>query len=164
VLIVSLAIFAQGALAAGSVEISTSFGASSVPLRGSTSLKFTIFNTSKSLAVAGVGFKDALPSGLVVSSPSVLNDACEGHPSAVPGSSEVSLSEASLPPGVVCFLTVNVRAIASGVQTNSVTVTSEAGTGNTSIGSITVQSLPPILEAGCSGSTGDPISLADAIA
>ncbi len=77
--------------------IAKSFGAASIPLNGSTSLSFTINNANTTTALTGVGFTDALPAGLVVSTPNGLTGSCGGGTiTAVAGSGSVSLTGASL--------------------------------------------------------------------
>jgi hypothetical protein len=45
------------------------FGASAIPLNGSTSLTFTIANPNASNSLSGVALTDALSAGLVVATP-----------------------------------------------------------------------------------------------
>src|SRR5258707_7704834 len=55
-----------------------SFGAASIALGASTSLSFTINNPNTATSLTGIGFGDALPSGLVVSTPNALTGTCGG--------------------------------------------------------------------------------------
>ena len=125
------------------------FGASSIPLNGTTPLTFTITNPSvNTISLTGVGFTDTLPGGLVVATPSGLSTTCSGTPTAVASSSSVSLSSATLTSHASCTLSVNVKGTSAGLQNNSVTVNSTtAGTGNTSNASITVVAPPTIAKA-----------------
>ena len=73
--------------------IAKAFGASSIPLNGSTSLSFTITNPNTSVALTGVGFSDTLPAGLVVSTPNGLTGTCgAGTITATAGTNVISLS------------------------------------------------------------------------
>jgi fimbrial isopeptide formation D2 family protein len=126
-----------------------SFGAASVQLNGSTSLSFTITNpAANSGSLTGIAFTDSLPAGVVVATPSGLNNGCGGTATAVAGSSSVSLSGATLTSNTSCAISVNVTGTSAGVKNNSVTVTStETGQGNTSNASITVVARPAISKA-----------------
>jgi DNA-binding beta-propeller fold protein YncE len=122
-------------------EISTHFGAASIPVNGSTSLSFSIGNPNSAnsgIGLAGVGFSDALPVGLVVATPSGLSGDCGGTVSAAAGSSSVSLSEGSLPAGTVCTISMHVTGTWGGRKSNSVTVVGGGLTGNTSTAAMTV--------------------------
>ena len=145
-----------GGTASASITVATpptivkSFGASSIPLNGSTSLSFTITNPSaNTTSLTGVGFTDNLPAGLVVATPNNgLNNVCGGTASAVAGSTSVSLSSATLTTNTSCTFSVNVTGITAGQQNNSVSVTSnEGGTGNTATASILVVAPPSISKA-----------------
>ena len=126
------------------VSISKAFGAASIPLNGVTSLTFTISNPNSSSA-SGIAFTDSLPAGLIVATPSNLNNTCGGTATAVPGSGSVSLAGGTLGASSSCAVSVNIQGTTAGVKNNSVTVSStEGGTGNTSNASITVVSPPGI--------------------
>jgi hypothetical protein len=118
--------------------ITKTFGASTIPLNGSTSLSFTITNPNAAVSLSGVAFMDTLPAGMVVATPNGLSTTC-GPTTAVAGSGSVSLSAGSLAGGASCTISLNVTGTTSGTKNNSVTVTStEGGTGNTSNASLTV--------------------------
>src|SRR5205085_1363445 len=129
-------------------SISKTFGAASVPLNGVTSLTFNIQNPNAGTALTGVSFTDNLPAGLVVASTPNLNNTCGGTPTAVGGSSSVSLSGGTLAASASCTVSVDVQGTTAGVKNNSVQVTStEGGTGNTSNASLTVIAPPTISKA-----------------
>jgi len=64
--------------------LAMSFGVSSVPLGGSTTLSFTVTNPNATVALTGVGFSDTLPSGLMVSTPNGIAGSCGGGRSRPP--------------------------------------------------------------------------------
>ncbi|HWG50105.1 MAG TPA: hypothetical protein VN669_10450 [Candidatus Acidoferrales bacterium] len=129
-------------------SITKTFGATTIPLKGTTSLTFSISNPNTTLALSGIAFSDNLPAGLVVASTPNLSNACGGTATAVGGSGSVSLSAGTLAAGASCTVSVNVQGTTAGVKNNSVQVTStEAGTGNTSNASLTVVSPPAITKA-----------------
>ncbi len=130
------------------LTITKVFGASTIPLNGTTSLSFTLTSTNANLTLNGVAFTDSLPAGLVVATPSNLNNTCSGTATAIAGSGSVSLTGSSLAPGATCTVSVNVTGTTGGVKNNSVQVSStNGGTGNTSNASITVASPPVIIKA-----------------
>src|SRR5439155_14795200 len=108
--------------AAAPPTISKHFGASGIPLNGTTSLSFAIGNPNPGV-VTGLGFTDSLPAGLVVANPNGLSAGCDpGTVTASPGSSSVSLSGGSVPGSSVCGISVNVTGTGAGDKTNSVTI------------------------------------------
>jgi uncharacterized repeat protein (TIGR01451 family) len=122
-------------------SIAESFGAATLGLATSTSLTFTISNSNSALALAGVAFTDALPSGLVVSTPNALTGSCgTGVITATAGSQSVTLSAGAIAASATCTFSVNVTAAAAGNQTNTTgAITStNAGTGNAASASINV--------------------------
>ncbi|HZP66698.1 MAG TPA: DUF11 domain-containing protein [Rudaea sp.] len=127
------------------------FGASSVPLNGTTSLTFTITNpAANTVALSGVAFSDPLPSGLVVATPNGLAGSCGGGTiTATAGSGTVTLSGATLAASGSCNFSVNVAGTAAGTQTNTTgNVTStNGGTGNTATASVIVVAPPSIAKS-----------------
>ena len=59
----------------------------------------------------------------------------------------MSLSGGSLAASASCSVVVNVKGTSGGIKTNSVTVSSDAGTGNTATASLTVVAPPVIIKA-----------------
>ena len=121
--------------------ISKSFGASSVPVGGTTSLSFTIANPNGAASLTGVGFTDNLPAGLVVSTPNGLSGPCGGGTiTATAGSGGISLSGATLGANSTCTFQVNVTGTTAGVKNNTTSaVTSiEGGNGNVATATLTV--------------------------
>jgi hypothetical protein len=131
-------------------SISKVFGATSVPLNGTTSLTFTITNPNSGTGLSGVGFTDNLPAGLEVANPNGLNGSCgAGTITATAGSSSVGLSGATLGASGTCSFAVDVTGKTLGVKNNtSGAVTStEGGTGNTAFDSLFVGDKPTITKA-----------------
>jgi arabinogalactan endo-1,4-beta-galactosidase len=121
--------------------IGKTFGGASVALNGNTTLTFTLSNPNNSVSLSGIGFTDAMPSGLTVSSPNGLTGTCGGGTiTAASGSSSVSLSGAALAAGTSCTFTVNVVGTTAGAQNNvtSAVTSTEAGNGATASAQITV--------------------------
>jgi uncharacterized repeat protein (TIGR01451 family) len=116
----------RGTGAVTSQTISKAFGASFIPLGGSTSLSIAIANPSANLTLTGVAFTDSLP--------------------AAAGASSVSLATATLAVSSSCTISLDITGTTAGLKNNTVTITSiEAGTGNTANTSVTVTVPPPDL-------------------
>ena len=131
------------AVAQSSPLISKSYGAASLVVGQSTSLTFEIVATD---ALTGVGFTDSLPDGLVVESPNGFTgfnptDGCAGGTvTATPGSGSIRLSGAKLAASTSgrCSFSVDVVGTQPGSWSNTVTVLSDTGPGNTSSAAIMV--------------------------
>ena len=126
--------------------ISKSFFAESIPLGGQTLVSFTVTNPNPGSSLTGVGFTDNLPSGLVVDTPGnpVVGTCGRGTITAVPASSVISLSGATLIPGASCTFSVGVTGVASGPQLNTTgkVTSNEAGTGNSATAALSVNGCP----------------------
>ena len=130
------------------LSIAKAFGAGTVPLSGTTSLTFTITNPSAT-AQSGVAFADTFPSGLVVSTPNGLSNACGGTATAAAAGSSISLTGGSIAAGSSCKVVVNVTGTTAGDKSNtSGPVSSAPGlTGNTASATLTVVAPPSIAKA-----------------
>lgn len=131
-------------------QIAKSFGASFIPVGGTTTVTFTITNPAANPgALTTITFIDSLPSGMVVVNPPVPTNTCSGSVTAVNGSGTISLGGASIAtPGNTCQVQATVMATTAGVKNNSVTVSSgNGGTGNTAMASITVANPPTVSKA-----------------
>ncbi len=98
--------------------VTKTFGAATIPLNGSTSASFTVTNPNGT-PMTGISFSDALPSGLVVSTPNGLSTTCLGLITASAGSNLISFSGGTLAANGSCSFSVNVTGIASGTQNNT---------------------------------------------
>jgi hypothetical protein len=124
--------------------ISKAFGAATVPANGTTSLSFAISNPTAT-PLTGVGFSDALPAGLVVSTPNNLTGSCGGGViTATAGGANISLAGATLPGNGSCAFLVNVTGTTSGTKVNTTgPVTAiESGPGATASASLAVGAVP----------------------
>ena len=100
--------------------VAKAFGTASLPLTGSTTLTFNVANPNAGAALAGVGFTDNLPAGLVVATPNGLSGSCGGGTiAATAGSNTVSLSGAMLAASSNCAFAVNVTGVVAGVKDNT---------------------------------------------
>ena len=122
-------------------QIVKTFGVSSIPLDGVTSLTFSISNPNSGSSLSGISFTDSFPAGLAVAGINNLtNNGCGGTLTGAAGTSSVSLAGGTLAGGASCSVSLNVTGTAAGTINNSVTVSStQAGAGNTSTASLVVQ-------------------------
>jgi len=121
--------------------ISKTFGASSIPLHGMTTLSFTITNPNRRFALSEIAFVDKMPSGLVVATPNGLTGQCgAGKITAISRSSRVSLTGASIPAGGSCSFSVSVTGTTAGTKNNvtSVSTSAESGKGPPASATLTV--------------------------
>jgi hypothetical protein len=104
---------------------SKSFGATTIPLNGSTSLTFNISNPNPGLGLTGISFNDNLPAGLVVATPNGFVPGCPGGVvNAPPGAPNIMMTGAFLPPLASCSFKVDVTAIAPPTNPNGLYVNS----------------------------------------
>src|SRR5262249_17082730 len=132
---------------AAAPTISKAFGATTIPVGGTTSLSFSIFNPNSNVSLTGVGFMDTLPGGL--STPNATSSACGGG--TLTGTNNViSLSGGTLAASGSCNFSVNVTGTGAGDQSNitgkvSSNESGQGGTSNTA--TITVVAPPTISKA-----------------
>ena len=123
--------------------INKSFSQLAIPVGASATLTFTIQNPNVPVSLTGVGFTDTLPSGLLVSTPNGLTGSCGGGTiTAAGGINTITLAGATLAPTSACTFSVNVTAVAEGIQKNVTSAVNsvEGGSGNTASASITTGS------------------------
>ncbi|MBZ5530010.1 MAG: DUF11 domain-containing protein [Acidobacteriia bacterium] len=131
-------------------SIAKAFGATGIPLNGTTSLTFTITNpAANAVAEAGVAFTDTLPTGLVVATPNGLTNTCGGTATAVAGSTSISLTGGTIAASSNCTVTVNITGTAAGtfVNTSGAVSSTNGGTGNTATATLTVATPPTITKS-----------------
>lgn len=128
-------------------SITKAFGASTIPLNGTTTLTFTLSNPNAATSLTGVGFTDDLPSGLVFSIPFGESGTCIGSVSATAGGNSVSVSGVTLAGGGSCSVVLQyVTGASAGTFINTTGAVSSAngGTGSTASATLTVLSPPSI--------------------
>jgi len=119
------------------------FGSGSIGVGSSTSLTFTVSNPNQTVQLQAINFSDALPAGLVVSTPNGLANTCGGAATAVAGSSSISLAGVTLLPNTSCTLSVTVRASVAGTLVNTTgAIGSNLAAGTTATATLSVQ--PPL--------------------
>ena len=122
-------------------SITKVFGANSIALNANTTLTFNLTNPNSSKSLSSVGFTDAFPAGLVVSTPSGLTGSCgSGVITANAGAATVSLSGATLAALGSCNFAVNVTGTTAGTLNNvtSAVTSAEGGNGHTATANLTV--------------------------
>ena len=125
------AVFLFSAIPINAQTLTKSFGEVSIRPGGTTSLTFTLTNSSPT-TLTGLAFTDVLPTGLVVATPNGLTGSCGGGTiTAVAGSTSISLTGATLAASSSCTFSVNVTAPGPnelGLVTNTTsTITSNEG-------------------------------------
>ena len=126
-------------------SISTAFDPGSLSAPGGASLQFSIANPAgNDVALANVGFSDALPAGLSVGSSSASQ--CGG--TLTTGSGSIALAGASIAVDSACTFSVEVSSSAIGYYTVTTQAGSDnGGTGNTSTANLSVGYSAPIISA-----------------
>jgi uncharacterized repeat protein (TIGR01451 family) len=127
--------------------IAKAFGASTIPLNGSTTLVFSIQNPNAGTALTGLAFTDSLPAGLVVANTPNLTNTCGGTATAAAGSGTIGLSLGTLAASASCTIQVNVTGTSAGIKNNSVQVSFAGGGNNSGNASITVVAPPVIIKS-----------------
>jgi uncharacterized repeat protein (TIGR01451 family) len=121
--------------------MSAAFAATSINVKQTTTLSFTISNPNTTAALNGVALGDFLPSGLVVASPNGLTGSCgSGKITAYAGSSGISLLGGMIAPSSSCTFSVNVLGKSGGHKVNVTTpvVAINGGIGNHATATIDV--------------------------
>ncbi|MFZ2726641.1 MAG: hypothetical protein WAX77_10350 [Methylococcaceae bacterium] len=124
---------ASATLTATVLSVSKSFANSNILVGGSTNMTITITNNS-STAQSSVAFTDTFPKTgsnyyILVSSPSVYTNTCNGTFTATALANNISLSGGTIPANSSCSIVVSVDGNTSGSnKTNTVSVTSSQQT------------------------------------
>ncbi len=107
-------------------SLDKSFSPSPIPVGGTSTLTFTITNTTDLLAKPDWSFTDTLPTGVVVANPAGIGGTCVQASgttaftrTATPGSNTITVAGGDLTAGMTsCTITVNVTAANPGTYTN----------------------------------------------
>ncbi len=93
------------------------FSPDTIPQGGETEIVFTVDNGANTIAMTGMAFDDALPSGVsVADTPAAVNN-CVGTFSPVAGATTLAFTGGVLAAGATCELRVTVRATGAGTLT-----------------------------------------------
>jgi hypothetical protein len=126
----------------GPPQLAATFSPPKVAPGATSKLAFTIANPNATSALTGVGFTDALPTGLLVATPAGLSGSCGGATiTAAAGSGTVALTGATLAAAGGCTFGVDVVASSLGVKTSTTSTVSsnEGGTGAAATASLSVE-------------------------
>jgi CSLREA domain-containing protein len=140
--------------------ISKAFGASTVPLNGTTTLSFTITNPNTTTSLSGIAFSDTLPAGLQVGATPGATNTCAGTLSAAANSGTVSLTGGTIAAAGSCAISVNITGTTAGLKTNvtgNVTAT-ETGTAGAPSNTATITVVAPPAISKAFGATSIPVS------
>ena len=136
------------------------FNPTSIPVGSNSTLTFTVTNPNAGSGLAGIGFSDTLPTGLVVATPSGLTGSVGGGTiTAVAGSSSISLAGATLAGGTSASFSVNVTAasIGASINTTGAIASTNGGTGLVATATLTVVGIiPPIAFTSAASAYPDP--------
>ncbi|HWF06398.1 MAG TPA: hypothetical protein VHA06_22100, partial [Candidatus Angelobacter sp.] len=124
--------------------LAKAFNPAGIPVNGTTSLTFTITNTTdNTVSLSGVAFTDTLPTGLTVASASATP--CGGTLTTT-APTGIALTGATIAAGSQCLFSVTVTGTTAGSYTNTTgAVTStNGGTGNTASANLSV-AVPPTI-------------------
>jgi hypothetical protein len=120
-----------------------SFGATTIPVGGTTSLTFSISNPNPGVTLTGITVNDNLPGGLVVGTPNGLVPGCGGVFNVLSGGPLINMNGGFLAPLASCSFKVDVTAIGAppnGLATNVTdpVITDQTGPGPQAIATIHV--------------------------
>jgi uncharacterized repeat protein (TIGR01451 family) len=128
-------------------RLDKSFSPSTAQVGGTSTLTFTITNTSDLLAKAGWSFTDTLPPGLTVATPATAGTTCPaGTVKTADGGSTVSLAGGTLDAGQAsCTVTVNVTSARAGTYANDASdITASTGLNPPGRSAVTFSSTPTL--------------------
>jgi len=97
-------------------NLTMSFGLTSMPLGGTTTLTFTLSNPNQTLSLSGVGFTDELPAGLIVTSPGSSASSCGPVTTTM---ESINLSAGTLGLNGTCSFSITVMGVAVGTQNDT---------------------------------------------
>ncbi|MGH9346744.1 MAG: beta strand repeat-containing protein [Vicinamibacterales bacterium] len=123
---------------------SKSFAPDTIASGGTSTLTFTISNTTSLVAATSLAFTDTLPAGVTVANPANASTTCtNGTLTATAGATSISLSGGEVAAGGSCTATADVTSSTAGSHVNtSGALTSSAGTSGTASDTLTVSAAP----------------------
>jgi len=116
---------------------------------GVSQLRFTIDNSSSTVAANALAFTDTLPAALRIASPANASSSCSGGTlTAVAGGGELTYSGGSVAAGASCIVRVDITSGTGGAHVNtSGDLTSSLGNSGTASATLTVDARPdPIFD------------------
>ena len=126
-------------------QLDKSFSPTSVVLGGTSTLTYTITNTSDLAAKDGWSFTDTLPSGLVLATPSAAATTCPaGVVTAANGGTLVAATGNLNAGQASCTVTVNVTSATTGTYTNDASNVTSVGLNPPGSSSVTFTEAPAI--------------------
>ena len=100
-------------------QLDKAFSPQVVPTGGTSTLTFTVTNTSDLAAKTGWGFTDTLPTGLVVSNPAAVGGTCTGRSvTAAPGTGVIQVAGNLTAGQASCTVTINVTSSSTATYDN----------------------------------------------
>ncbi|MCP3958924.1 MAG: DUF11 domain-containing protein, partial [bacterium] len=140
---------------------SKAFSPISITSGGTSTLTFTVDNTSLDETVNGLAFTDTLPAGVVIATPNGELDICGGVLTATPGGTMITYTGGTVPASASCTVELDVTSSTLGVHANtSSSLTSSAGTSPPAGANLTVTNAPLTVDStgdGGDSNTGDGI-------
>ncbi|MCP3969888.1 MAG: DUF11 domain-containing protein, partial [Rhodobacteraceae bacterium] len=103
----------------GDLKLTKAFSPATVEQGGTTTLTFTLDNSSNVAGASSMAFTDTLPSGVTLASTPNLVNSCNGTVTASAGTDLISLSGGTLATGATCTISVDARAVTPGSFTNT---------------------------------------------
>jgi uncharacterized repeat protein (TIGR01451 family) len=100
-------------------QLDKAFSPATVETGGTSTLTFTVTNTSELGSKAGWSFTDNLPAGLTVANPAGVGGTCDADTAATAGGTSVAITNGNLTAGETsCTITVQVTSTTAGTYTN----------------------------------------------
>ncbi len=127
------------------------FAPALIPAGTVSTLTVTLSNANASV-LAGAGFTDTLPAGVLIANPANLANTCGGCAAAAPGGTTLSLTGGSIPASGSCSVSASVAAAAAGSYANvipagAVSATDAGSNGAAASATLTVTAAPTVNKA-----------------
>ena len=123
---------------------SKAFSPNAILAGGTSTLTFTVDNSSSNTGISAITFTDLFPGGLVVASPTGASSNCSGGSlTAIAGVGIVSHANGMVAAGASCTISVNVTSLVVGAHVNTTgDLTTSAGNSGTATDTLTVEAPP----------------------